>query len=108
MDLEWQIYHIGLTYKIGKKLMRYLQRKKFRTYIKAVYVDYALPNWHGYIDERVDKMLQGIDKNCTENIQTFTHCPAYKTLGTLHSQQKNYLQINIICPNCLVDFIYII
>lgn len=75
-------------YKIGKKLMRYLQKKKFRTYIKAVYVDYALPNWHGYIDERVDKMLQGIDKNCTENIQTFTHCPAYKTLGTLHSQQK--------------------
>ena len=50
-------------------------------------------------------MLQGIDKNCTENIQAFTHCPACNTIGTLCSQQKNYLQINIICQNCLVDFI---
>ena len=71
--------------------MLHLQRKKFRTYIKAVYVDYALPNGHGYIDERVVKMLKGIDKNCTENIRAFTHCPACNILGTLVSHQKKII-----------------
>ena len=37
-------------------------------YIKAVYVDYGLPRSSGDIEEKLKQKLQGIDKNCTENI----------------------------------------
>ena len=74
-------------------------------YIKVVYVDYGLPRSSGDIEEKLKQRLQGIDKNCTENIQAFTHCPSYNMIGTLGSQQlKTTPQINILCQNYLIDF----
>ena len=97
---DWS-YH-----KIGKTVMLYLHKKKFVKYIKAVYVDYGLPRSSGDIEEKLKQILQGIDKNCTENIQAFTHCPPCNMIGTLCSQQlKTTPQINILCQNCLIDFI---
>ena len=97
---DWS-YH-----KIGKTVMRYLYKKKIVKYIKTVYVDYGLPRSSEDIEEKLTQILQGVDKNCAENIQAFTHCPSCNMIGTLHSQQlKTTPQINILCQKCLIDFI---
>ena len=97
--------HWSLCY-CGKRAMKILNKKKYRDYIKRVYIDISEPEAESF-HLRSHNMLDIVCSDGTydadkENVQAFTHCPMCKRLCVISGDKDKNDQLHKygICCTC--------
>ena len=78
--------------------MKILNKKKYKDYVKRVYIDISEPEAESF-QLRSHNMLDIVCSDLTydedkENIQTFTHCPVWKTLCVISGDKHKNDQLH--------------
>ena len=85
-------------YYCGNRAMKILNKKKYKDYVKRVYIDISEPEAesfhlrsHNMLDIVCSDMTYDEDK---ENVQAFTHCPICKTLCVINGDKHKNDQLH--------------